>query len=246
MYSGGKPFDGLRAIANLYQESLHIVVRADSKIEAIADLRDKRISLGGRGSGTRATAVLVLGAYGVGERKFYGPAAHHREGDRAAARQRDRRHLPRRRTAGAGPGRTGADDGLAAAAGRRRRSLDPAQQLPVPHRRRHPREQLRHQSDDRDRGHRHLLAGARRTRRTTWFTTSRRRCGIRRRASCWIRAARSRAGSGSSRRSSACRCRSMPAPSASTRSRAIRAGSPATANRSASPWRRCDLPSSSD
>lgn len=72
MYSGGKPFDGLRAIANLYQESLHIVVRADSKIEAIGDLRGKRISLGGRGSGTRATAVLVLGAYGVGERRFNG------------------------------------------------------------------------------------------------------------------------------------------------------------------------------
>lgn len=72
MYSGGKPFDGLRAIANLYQESLHIVVRADSAINAIADLRGKRISLGGRGSGTRATAVLVLGAYGVGERKFTG------------------------------------------------------------------------------------------------------------------------------------------------------------------------------
>jgi hypothetical protein len=72
MYSGGKPFDGLRAIANLYQESLHIVVRADSAINAVADLRDKRISLGGRGSGTRATAVLVLDAYGVGERKFAG------------------------------------------------------------------------------------------------------------------------------------------------------------------------------
>ncbi len=72
MYSGGKPFDGLRAIANLYQESLHIVVRADSTIDAIADLRGKRISLGGRGSGTRATATLVLGAYGVGERKFAG------------------------------------------------------------------------------------------------------------------------------------------------------------------------------
>jgi len=72
MYSGGKPFDGLRAIANLYQESLHIVVRADSTINAVADLRGKRISLGGRGSGTRATAVLVLGAYGVGERKFAG------------------------------------------------------------------------------------------------------------------------------------------------------------------------------
>ncbi|HUL06010.1 MAG TPA: TAXI family TRAP transporter solute-binding subunit [Candidatus Acidoferrum sp.] len=72
MYSGGKPFDGLRAIANLYQESLHIVVRTESAINAIADLRGKRISLGGRGSGTRATAELVLGAYGVGERRFNG------------------------------------------------------------------------------------------------------------------------------------------------------------------------------
>src|SRR5262250_501825 len=68
MFSEGKPFDGLRAIANLYQESLHIIVRADSKIETISDLRGKRISPGGRGSGTRATASLVLGAYGVGER----------------------------------------------------------------------------------------------------------------------------------------------------------------------------------
>ena len=86
MYSGGKPFEGLRAIANLYQESLHIVVRADSKIEAIADLRGKRISLGGRGSGTRATAVLVLGAYGVGERRFYGQQLTI---DRACAQLRD-------------------------------------------------------------------------------------------------------------------------------------------------------------
>src|SRR5262249_19373270 len=72
MYSGGPSFDGLRAIADLYQESLHIVVRADSKIDAVADLKGKSISLGGRGSGTRATATLVLGAYGVGERKFAG------------------------------------------------------------------------------------------------------------------------------------------------------------------------------
>src|ERR1700752_1469719 len=54
MYKGQKPVDGLRAIANLYQESLHILVRADSAIKSIADLRGKRISLGERGAGTRA------------------------------------------------------------------------------------------------------------------------------------------------------------------------------------------------
>lgn len=72
MYKGQKPIDGLRAIANLYQESLHILVRADSAIKSIADLRGKRISLGERGAGTRATATLVLGAYGVGPRGFSG------------------------------------------------------------------------------------------------------------------------------------------------------------------------------
>jgi TRAP transporter TAXI family solute receptor len=71
-YSGAKPLEGLRAIANLYQESLHVVVRADSPIESIGDLKGKRVSLGERGAGTRATATLVLGAYGVSEKRFVG------------------------------------------------------------------------------------------------------------------------------------------------------------------------------
>ncbi len=70
MYRGEKPLEGLRAIANLYQESLHVVVRADSAIASIGDLRGKRVSLGERGAGTRATAILVLGAYGVSEKRF--------------------------------------------------------------------------------------------------------------------------------------------------------------------------------
>jgi len=72
MYSSRKPIDNLRAIANLYQESLHVIVRGDSTIKSIADLAGKRVSLGQRGSGTRATALLVLGAYGVGEKKVIG------------------------------------------------------------------------------------------------------------------------------------------------------------------------------
>ena len=72
MYGNRKPSDGLRAIANLYQENLHVIVRADSTINSIADLAGKRVSLGQRGSGTRATAALVLGAYGLGESKVIG------------------------------------------------------------------------------------------------------------------------------------------------------------------------------
>jgi TRAP transporter TAXI family solute receptor len=72
MYSDRKPVDSLRAIANLYQESLHVIVRADSSIGSIADLAGKRVAIGERGSGTRATATLVLDTYGVGSRKIVG------------------------------------------------------------------------------------------------------------------------------------------------------------------------------
>lgn len=72
MYRGETRLDGLRAIANLYQESLHIVVRSDAKIGGIADLRGKRISLGERGAGTRATATTVLAAYGLGSKSYQG------------------------------------------------------------------------------------------------------------------------------------------------------------------------------
>ncbi len=71
-YAGEKAHDDLRAIANLYQESLHIVVRGDSAIQSIADLRGKRVSYGERGSGTRATARVVLDAYGIGTKRVKG------------------------------------------------------------------------------------------------------------------------------------------------------------------------------
>ena len=63
------PIANLRAIANLYLESLHIVVRADSGIESVAGLKGKRVSLGEKASGTVVTARLVLSAYGLNEKK---------------------------------------------------------------------------------------------------------------------------------------------------------------------------------
>src|SRR5262249_17273856 len=64
MYSDRKPVDSLRAIANLYQESLHVIVRADSSIASIADLAGKRVAIGERGSGTRAPPAPGLDRYG--------------------------------------------------------------------------------------------------------------------------------------------------------------------------------------
>lgn len=58
----------LRAIANLYPETIQIVVRADSTITEIRQLRAKRVAVGEQDSGTQVTARLVLQAYGLGER----------------------------------------------------------------------------------------------------------------------------------------------------------------------------------
>ncbi len=65
IFEGGTGIDNLRAIASLYPEELHIVVRADSGIESVADLKGHRVSLGEEQSGTRFEALLVLRHYGL-------------------------------------------------------------------------------------------------------------------------------------------------------------------------------------
>ena len=58
---------GLRLIANLYPESVHIVVRKGSGIKTVFDLKGKRVALDEPGSGTLVDARLILAAYGVKE-----------------------------------------------------------------------------------------------------------------------------------------------------------------------------------
>lgn len=60
------PIMKLRAVANLFHEAVHVVVREDAGILSMADLRGKRVSLDREGSGTRVDALLVLEAYGLG------------------------------------------------------------------------------------------------------------------------------------------------------------------------------------
>jgi len=57
----------LRAVANLYPEMIHVVVRAASDIQGIRDLKLRRVSLGEQGSGTLVNARAVLEAYGMTE-----------------------------------------------------------------------------------------------------------------------------------------------------------------------------------
>ncbi len=60
------PMNHLRAVASLFPEPLHVIVRADAGITAVSELAGRRISLGSPGSGTRYTAGRVLAAHGVG------------------------------------------------------------------------------------------------------------------------------------------------------------------------------------
>lgn len=57
----------LRAIAGLYPENIHVVVRSESPIHSLQDLRGKRVALGEPESGTVADARVVLDAAGISE-----------------------------------------------------------------------------------------------------------------------------------------------------------------------------------
>jgi TRAP transporter TAXI family solute receptor len=64
----GKPnVPGLRLIANLYPESVHVVVKKGSGIKTVADLKGKRVALDEPGSGTLINARAILAAYGLKE-----------------------------------------------------------------------------------------------------------------------------------------------------------------------------------
>jgi TRAP transporter TAXI family solute receptor len=64
MFNGSK-VDIARGVAVLYPEVVQIVVRADSGIKSIYDLRGKRVAVGAAGSGTAVEAELILRAAGL-------------------------------------------------------------------------------------------------------------------------------------------------------------------------------------
>jgi uncharacterized protein len=70
-YTGTGLFDGkpkveeLRSIANLYAETVHIVVKKGLGAKSIADLKGKRISIDEPGSGSIVNAKAILAGYGI-------------------------------------------------------------------------------------------------------------------------------------------------------------------------------------
>ncbi len=68
IYEGKGKVENLRAIANLYPESIHVVARKGAGIKSVKDLKGKRVSLDEPGSGTLVDARIILEAYGLSEK----------------------------------------------------------------------------------------------------------------------------------------------------------------------------------
>lgn len=66
MFGGGR-IEKIRAVAALYPEIVQVVVRADSGINTIYDLRGKRVAVGAAGSGTAVEAEIILKGAGIWE-----------------------------------------------------------------------------------------------------------------------------------------------------------------------------------
>ena len=67
VFEGQPPVEKLRAIANLYPESIHLIASADSGINSVADLAGKRVSMDEPGSGTLVDARIILEGWGMSE-----------------------------------------------------------------------------------------------------------------------------------------------------------------------------------
>ena len=67
-FADERPMPRLRAIASLFPEALHVVVRVDSPIRSIADLAGKTVAVGENGSGTAVNAKMLLAAAGFSEK----------------------------------------------------------------------------------------------------------------------------------------------------------------------------------
>jgi TRAP transporter TAXI family solute receptor len=65
----------LRAVARLYDDYIHLVVRQDGLIDSLTGLRKRRVSLGPLGSGTSLIASRILNAIGIDPARDLVPAA---------------------------------------------------------------------------------------------------------------------------------------------------------------------------
>ncbi len=100
IWEGRGKVEDLRAIANLYPESVHLVVRKGLNVKSPADLKGKRVSLDEPGSGTLVNARTILAALRRAGGRHQGGVRQAEPGGREAPRRLGRRLLLHRRLSG--------------------------------------------------------------------------------------------------------------------------------------------------
>ena len=83
-FDGDAPYADLRAVFSVHPEPMHVMVRADSDIDSVADMKGKRVNIGNPGSGTRVLADVLMEAAGVSPADF-ALAAELKSSEQAAA-----------------------------------------------------------------------------------------------------------------------------------------------------------------
>lgn len=83
-FDGDEPYGDLRAVFSVHPEPLHVMVRADSGITSVMDMKGKRVNIGNPGSGTRVLADVLMEAAGVAPSDF-ALAAELKSSEQAAA-----------------------------------------------------------------------------------------------------------------------------------------------------------------
>ncbi|TAL03222.1 MAG: TAXI family TRAP transporter solute-binding subunit [Rhodospirillaceae bacterium] len=63
IFAASGPYENLRAVASLYPKPIHVIVGENSRVNSVADLRDKRIVIVASNSGTTQAAEDVLRAH---------------------------------------------------------------------------------------------------------------------------------------------------------------------------------------
>jgi TRAP transporter TAXI family solute receptor len=64
------PIPGLRGVATLYPETIHLITRPDADVSSVADLQGKIVNTGDLGSGTQVDAQQILRAVGISDDQY--------------------------------------------------------------------------------------------------------------------------------------------------------------------------------
>lgn len=69
-FASAGPHSTLQAIGSLYPEPVHVIVRADSKLRTLSQLRERKVAIGVAASASRLTALTVLQAHGISTKQM--------------------------------------------------------------------------------------------------------------------------------------------------------------------------------